>query len=70
MKFAGFSARFCWLLSLLRESKYVEEMDPQPSNFIKTLAFSKLKENAEYINPLPFKGGFAVRQLLHQSVDQ
>ena len=31
-KFAGFSARFRWLLSLLHKSKYVEEMDPQPSN--------------------------------------
>ena len=25
-KFAGFSARFCQLLSLLHESRYVEEM--------------------------------------------
>ena len=37
-KFAGFSARFCQLLSLLHESKYVEEMDPQPSTFHKTPA--------------------------------
>ena len=25
-KFTGFSARFCWLLSLLHKSRYVEEM--------------------------------------------
>ena len=37
-KFAGFSARFRRLLSLLHESKYVEEMDPQPSTFHKTPA--------------------------------
>ena len=37
-KCAGFSARFRQLLSLLHESKYVEEMDPQPSNFHKTPA--------------------------------
>ena len=37
-KFAGFSARFRRLLSLLYESKYVEEMDPQPSAFHKTPA--------------------------------
>ena len=37
-KFAGFSAGFCRLLSLLHESKYVEEMDPQRSTFHKTLA--------------------------------
>ena len=37
-KFAGFSARFCRLLSLLHESQYVEEMDPQPSTFHKTSA--------------------------------
>ena len=37
-KFAGFSARFRWLLSLLHESKYVEEMDMQPSTFHKTPA--------------------------------
>jgi len=37
-KFAGFSARFRQLLSLLHESKYVEEMDPQPSTFHKTPA--------------------------------
>jgi len=37
-KFAGFSARFHRLLSLLHKSKYVEEMDPQPSTFHKTPA--------------------------------
>ena len=37
-KFAGFSAMFRRLLSLLHESKYVEEMDPQPSTFHKTPA--------------------------------
>ena len=37
-KFAGFSARFRRLLSLLHESKNVEEMDQQPSNFHKTPA--------------------------------
>ena len=37
-KFAAFSARFRWLLSLLHESKYVEEVDPQPSTFHKTPA--------------------------------
>ena len=37
-KFAGFAARFRQLLSLLHESKYVEEMDPQPSTFHKTPA--------------------------------
>ena len=37
-KFAGFSARFRRLLSLLHESKYVEEMDLQPSTFHKTPA--------------------------------
>ena len=37
-KFAGFSARFRRLLLLLHESKYVEEMDPQPSTFHKTPA--------------------------------
>ena len=39
-KFAGFSARFRRLLSLLHKSKYVEEMDPQPSTFHKTPATS------------------------------
>ena len=34
-KFAGFSARFRRLLSLLHESKYVEEIDPKPSTFHK-----------------------------------
>ena len=43
-KFASFSARFGRLLSLLlHESKYVVEMDPQPSTSHKKL---KLKENA------------------------
>ena len=37
-KFPGFSARFRRLLSLLHESKYVKEMDPQPSTFHKTPA--------------------------------
>ena len=37
-KFAGFSTRFRRLLSLLYESKYVEEMDPQPSTFHRTPA--------------------------------
>ena len=37
-KFAGFSARFHRLLSLLHESKYFEEMDPQPSTCHKTPA--------------------------------
>ena len=37
-KFAGFSARFRRLLSLLHESKYVEKMDLQPSTFHKTPA--------------------------------
>ena len=37
-KFPGFSARFCPLLSLLHDSKYVEEKDPQPFTFHKTLA--------------------------------
>jgi len=37
-KFAGFSTSFRQLLSLLHESKYVEEMDPQPSTFHKTPA--------------------------------
>ena len=37
-KFAGFSARFHRLLSLLHKSKHVEEMDPQPSTFHKTPA--------------------------------
>ena len=45
-KFTGFAARFRQLLSLLHESKYVEEMDPQPSTFHKTPATLKLKENA------------------------
>ena len=44
-KCAGFSARFRQLLSLLHESKYVEEMDPQPSTFHKTPATLKLKKN-------------------------
>ena len=34
-------------LSLLHESKYVEQMDPQPSTFHKTPATQKLKENTE-----------------------
>jgi len=37
-KFAGFSVRFRRLISLLHESKYVSEMDPQPSTFHKTAA--------------------------------
>ena len=37
-KFAGFSARFRRLLSLLHESKHVKEMDPQPPTFHKTPA--------------------------------
>ena len=43
-KCAGFSARFRQLLSLLHESKYVEEMDPQPSTFRKTPATLKLNK--------------------------
>ena len=53
MKFAGFSARFRRLLSLLHESKYVEEMDPQPSTFHNTPATYKLKENAEHVSQIP-----------------
>ena len=45
---AGFSARFRRLLSLLHESKYVEEMDPQPSTFHRTPATLKLKKNAAH----------------------
>ena len=40
-KFAGFSARFRRLLSLLPESKYVEEMDPQPVYFSQNSGYLK-----------------------------
>ena len=35
---AGFSVRFRLLLSLLQKSRYVGEMDPQPSTFHKVPA--------------------------------
>ena len=50
-KFASFPARFHRLLSLLHESKYVEQLDPQPSTFHKTPATQKrciCKVNAIY----------------------
>ena len=45
-KFAGFSARFRWLLSFLHESRYLEEMmfiRFKPPTFHKTPATCKLK---------------------------
>ena len=47
-KFAGFSARFRRLLSLLHESKYVEEMDPQPSTFQKVRLLKNLKKTLHF----------------------
>ena len=43
-KFACFSARCRRLLSLLHKSKYVEQMDPQPSTFRKLRLLKNLKE--------------------------
>ena len=53
--FPGFSARFRRLLSLLHKSKYVEEMDPQPSTFHKTRLLKNLKKTLHVLLPLSHK---------------